>query len=302
MKKNDTYSSRRRRRNNRTVFFFLLPGMIIYMGFIGGPVLVSLILSCFSYNILQPAKWVGIANFTEFFSNPRTMIIFQNTIKYALILIPLHTVIGLCLALIVDRQTHKMMSVLSRTAVYFPYLITTASAAVAWFYIFDGGNGVFNYFLAKLGQSPIHWLTDKKYTYLSLAIYSFWKYIGEPFLFYLVGLQSVPTDYFEAAKIDGANAFQLFFRVKLPLLTPTIFYVLVIKTIHCFQVFEEPYLLTKGGPGDSTRSIALYLYDSAFVNFDMGYASAIAVVLFTATMIVTLLLFYSQKKWVCYDT
>ena len=136
----------------------------------------------------------------------------------------------------------------------------------------------------------------------ALAIYSFWKYIGDPFLFYLVGLQSVPTDYFEAAKIDGANAFQLFFRVKLPLLTPTIFYVLVIKTIHCFQVFEEPYLLTKGGPGDYTRSIALYLYDSAFVNFDMGYASVIAVVLFTVTMIVTLLLLYSQKKWVCYDT
>ena len=121
-------------------------------------------------------------------------------------------------------------------------------------------------------------------------------------MFYLVGLQSIADDYFEAAKIDGANAFQIFFRVKLPLLTPTVFYVLVIKTIHCFQVFEEPYLLTKGGPGDFTRPIALYLYDSAFVNLNMGYASTIAVVLFALTLAVTLLLFYSQKKWVCYDT
>lgn len=292
----------RKRKNRRAAFLFLLPGMLIYLGFIGGPVLLSLILSFFDYNILQPAKWVGIRNFMDFFTNPRTGVILTNTVKYALILIPLHTILGLVLALIVDRQTNRIMSVLTRTSVYFPYLITTASAAVAWFYIFDGGNGVLNFFLVKLGGKSIHWLTDDKYVYLSLALYSFWKYIGDPFLFYLVGLQSVPEDYFEAAKIDGANWFQVFFRIKLPLLTPTIFYVLVIKTIHCFQVFEEPFLLTKGGPGDYTRSIALYLYNSAFVDFNMGYASTIAVFLFTLTMLVTLFLFYTQKKWVCYDT
>ncbi len=300
--KNITYSKKRRQKNQRAAFFFLLPGMIIYLCFIGGPVLVSLVLSLFDYNILQPAEWIGLNNFIDFFTNARTAVIFLNTLKYALILIPLHTVIGLLLALIADRQINKWLSVLTRTSVYFPYLITTASAAVAWFYILDNGNGVFNYFLTRLGARPVNWLTDGKYTYLSLAIYSFWKYIGDPFLFYLVGLQSISDDYFEAAKIDGGNAFQIFFRVKLPLLTPTIFYVLVIKTIHCFQVFEEPYLLTKGGPGDFTRSIALYLYDSAFVNLNMGYASTIAVVLFTLTLLITLLLFYSQKKWVCYDT
>ena len=300
--KNITYSKKRRQKDQRAAFFFLLPGMIIYLCFIGGPVIVSLVLSLFDYNILQPAEWVGLNNFIEFFTNTRTAVIFQNTLKYALILIPLHTVIGLLLALISDRQINRFMSVFTRTSVYFPYLITTASAAVAWFYILDGGNGVFNFFLTRFGLKPVNWLTDGKFTYLSLAIYSFWKYIGDPFLFYLVGLQSIADDYFEAAKIDGANAFQIFFRVKLPLLTPTVFYVLVIKTIHCFQVFEEPYLLTKGGPGDFTRPIALYLYDSAFVNLNMGYASTIAVVLFALTLAVTLLLFYSQKKWVCYDT
>ena len=118
----------------------------------------------------------------------------------------------------------------------------------------------------------------------------------------MIGLQSIPDDYLEAAQIDGANAIQTFFHVKLPLLTPTVFYVLVIKTIHCFQVFEEPFLLTLGGPGDATRSIALYLYDNAFTKFNMGYASVLSLFLFVVTMIITLILFGTQKKWVCYDT
>ena len=179
--KNITYSKKRRQKNQRAAFFFLLPGMIIYLCFIGGPVLVSLVLSLFDYNILQPAEWIGLNNFIDFFTNARTAVIFLNTLKYALILIPLHTVIGLLLALIADRQINKWLSVLTRTSVYFPYLITTASAAVAWFYILDNGNGVFNYFLTRLGARPVNWLTDGKYTYLSLAIYSFWKYIGDPF-------------------------------------------------------------------------------------------------------------------------
>ena len=193
------------------------------------------------------------------------------------------------------------MKTLTRSSVYFPFLITTASAAAAWFYMFDGNTGVFNFFLTRLGLPTVNWLTRGFWPYVSMSIYSFWKYIGEPFLFYLIGLQSISDDYLEAAQIDGANIWQTFFRVKLPLLTPTIFYVLIIKTIHCFQVFEEPYLLTQGGPGDATRSIAMYLYDNAFIKFDMGYASTIAVFLFGVTMVVTILYFITQKKWVCYD-
>lgn len=281
---------------------FLLPGMIVYLCFIGGPVLLSLILSFTKYDILHPAKWTGLANFKEFFSNPRVSVIMLNTLKYALILIPIHVGIGLCLALIVDAQKGKFMTVATRSAVYFPFLITTASAAAAWIYMFDNNYGVFNYILLQLGLNPVFWLTKGNWPYLALAIYSAWKYIGDPFLFYLVGLQTIPDDYNEAAKIDGANAVQTFFHVKLPLLTPTIFYVLIIKTIHCFQVFEEPFLLTDGGPGDTTRSIALYLYQNAFVYFDMGYASTIALFLFIITVVVTLILFGTQKKWVCYDT
>ncbi len=162
--KNITYSKKRRQKDQRAAFFFLLPGMIIYLCFIGGPVIVSLVLSLFDYNILQPAEWVGLNNFIEFFTNTRTAVIFQNTLKYALILIPLHTVIGLLLALIADRQINRFMSVFTRTSVYFPYLITTASAAVAWFYILDGGNGVFNFFLTRFGLKPVNWLTDGKFT------------------------------------------------------------------------------------------------------------------------------------------
>lgn len=298
----NSYFMKRRRKTAVAAFFFLLPATLIYLFFIGGPVLISLFLSFTDYSILKGTNFVGIDNYRTFFSDSRMSTIVLNTVKYAIILIPIHTVISLILAVIVDKQTNKFMSVLTRSSVYFPFLITTASASAAWFYMFDGNTGVFNYFLTKLGLPTINWLTNRNWPYVALAIYSFWKYIGEPFLFYLIGLQGISEDYMEAAQVDGANSLQAFFYIKLPLLTPTCFYVLIIKTIHCFQVFEEPYLLTSGGPGDATRSMAMYLYDNAFVKFNMGYASTIAVFIFMATLIVTILLFVYQKKWVCYDT
>lgn len=302
MNKASSYYLKRRRETNLAAFFFLLPAALIYLCFIGGPVLISLVLSFTEYSILKSAEFIGLANYQAIFSDFRMPTIVVNTIKYAVILIPIHTVVSLILALIADNQKSQFMKTLTRSSVYFPFLITTASAAAAWFYMFDGNTGVFNFFMTRLGLPTVNWLTRGFWPYVSMSIYSFWKYIGEPFLFYLIGLQSIPDDYLEAAQIDGANAIQTFFRVKLPLLTPTVFYVLIIKTIHCFQVFEEPYLLTQGGPGDATRSVAMYLYDNAFIKFDMGYASTIAVFLFGVTMVVTILYFISQKKWVCYDT
>ena len=296
-----SYYQKRRRETNRAAFFFLLPAALVYLCFIGGPVLISLVLSFTEYSILKSAEFVGLSNYQAIFSDFRMPTIVVNTITYAAILIPIHTVVSLILALIADNQHSRFMKTLTRSSVYFPFLITTASAAAAWFYMFDGNTGVFNFFLTRLGLPTVNWLTRGFWPYVSMSIYSFWKYIGEPFLFYLIGLQRISDDYLEAAQIDGANIWQTFFRVKLPLLTPTIFYVLIIKTIHCFQVFEEPYLLTQGGPGDATRSIAMYLYDNAFIKFDMGYASTIAVFLFGVTMVVTILYFITQKKWVCYD-
>lgn len=299
---NNNYFSINKRRTTRTAMLFLLPGMVIYLFFIGGPILISGILSLFKFNLIKGSSFVGFKNFVTFINDVRLQTVIVNTLKYAVILIPLHTVVSLMLALLADKQPIRLMKTLTRSSIYFPFMITTASAAAAWAYMFDGNTGVLNYFLVQLGISPVRWLTTGEWPYLALAIYSFWKYLGEPFLYYLIGLQGIPDDYLEAAQIDGANAWQMFFRVKLPLLTPTIFYVLVIKTIHCFQVFEEPFLLTLGGPGDSTRSLALYLYDTAFTKFNMGYASVLSLFLFAVTMIITLILFGSQKKWVCYDT
>ena len=280
---------------------FILPGLLIYIFFIGGPIFISCTLSFFKFNLIKGSSFVGTANYMTFLHDPRLKTVIINTLKYALFLIPIHTCISLMLALLADKQPLKFMRTMARSSIYFPFLITTASAAAAWAYMFDGNTGVLNYILVQLGIRPINWLTTKEWPYVALSIYSFWKYLGEPFLYYLIGLQNISEEYVEAAEIDGANTFQSFIHVKLPLLTPTIFYVVVIKTIHCFQVFEEPFLLTLGGPGDMTRSIALYLYDTAFTKFDMGYASVLSVFLFAVTMIITLILFRSQKKWGCYD-
>jgi len=282
-------------------YLFLLPALIVFAIFIAQPLVASVLLSFTKYNIISPAEFVGMDNFVAFFTDKRFGLIMWNTVKFVLILVPLHLVAGLIIALAVTKIKSIRWQYVYRTAFYFPVLVTTAAVAVAWVYMFDNNFGILNYFLNRLGFDAVPWLNDPGWVYVSVAVFSLWKFVGNPFLYYLIGLQNIPRTLYEAAEIDGANRVQSFFRITLPMLTPTVFFVLVITLIGAIQIFDEPYLITGGGPGDASRTVSLYIYEVAFQYKMMGYASTVSLALFVIILAITLVQFKLGNRWVYYD-
>jgi len=282
-------------------YTFLAPALLLFALFIAEPVVVSIYLCFTKYNVITPASWIGWDNFRQFFQDGRLLHMYGNTLKYVLILTPLHAILGLLLALAVNRKIAKGWKYFYRTVLYFPVLTTSAAVAVAWQFIFDTDFGILNYFLGLLGIDAIPWMQSPHWVYLAVAVYSFWKAIGTAFLFYFIGLQNIPVNLYEAAEIDGARPIQRFFSITLPMLSPTIFFVLVTTLIGTTQIFDEPYLITSGGPGDASRSVNMYIYEVAFQNQDMGYASTLSLSLFLIILLITVFQFSLSKKWVSYD-
>ncbi|WP_216625764.1 carbohydrate ABC transporter permease [Paenibacillus planticolens] len=291
----------RKMSNTVAGLLFLAPALLFFVLFIGEPVVATLYLSFTKYNIITPAKWIGFDNFKHLFSDGRLWLTYGNTLKYVLILTPMHAICGLLIALAVNRNIAKGWKYVYRTIFYFPVLATSAAVAVAWQYIFSKDFGILNYVLGKFGVSPIPWMQSPHWVYVAVAIYSFWKFIGNAFLYYLIGLQSIPAALYEAAEIDGANKTQRFFSITLPMLSPTIFFVLVTTLIGATQIFDEPYLITSGGPGDASRSVNMYIYEVAFQHHEMGYASTLSLSLFFIILCVTVIQFSISNKWVNYD-
>jgi multiple sugar transport system permease protein len=282
-------------------YLFLLPALIVFGFFIAQPLVSSVILSFTKYDIISPAEFVGLDNYVSFFDDQRFRLIMWNTTKFVLILVPMHLIAGLLIALAVMKVKSVKWQYVYRTAFYFPVLVTTAAVAVAWVYMYDTNFGVLNYLLGLFGFDAVPWLNDPKWVYVSVAVFSLWKFVGNPFLYYLIGLQGIPRTMYEAAEIDGANPFQSFFRITLPMLTPTIFFVLVITLIGAIQIFDEPYLITGGGPGDATRTVSQFIYEIAFQYKMMGYASTVSLMLFVVILTITVLQFRLSKRWVYYD-
>ena len=282
-------------------YLFLLPALLAFLLFIGAPMVITIVLSFFDYNMLQGSEWINFDNYIEFFKNPTSWQIIWNTFKLTLILVALHIVIALLLAFVIYKEKRGPVKYVYRTAVYLPSILTTASVAIAWYYMFNYDFGVFNWLLSQLGISGVKWLTSSSGVIVAICLFSLWKFVGTPFLYYLIGLQGIPDGYYEAAQIDGANKIQTFFHITLPMLTPTLFFVITITTINTFQIFDEPYIITNGGPGNASRTLALHVYEKAFKAYEMGYASSVSVVLFIIVLVITIVLYSTQNKWVTYD-
>ena len=282
-------------------YLFLLPALLAFLLFIGAPMVITIVLSFFDYNMLQGSEWINFDNYIEFFRNPTSWQIIWNTFKLTLILVALHIVIALLLAFAIYKEKRGPVKYVYRTAVYLPSILTTASVAIAWYYMFNYDFGVFNWLLSQLGISGVKWLTSSSGVIVAICLFSLWKFVGTPFLYYLIGLQGIPDGYYEAAQIDGANKIQTFFHITLPMLTPTLFFVITITTINTFQIFDEPYIITNGGPGNASRTLALHVYEKAFKAYEMGYASSVSVVLFLIVLVITIVLYSTQNKWVTYD-
>ena len=247
------YAAKKKRKDTISAYIFLAPALISFGLFIGLPVILSAVLSFFKYNLVHPPQFVGLENIKKMFTDKGLFTAFGNTFKFLLILCPIHCGLGMILAFMVYRA--KRFQFFFRSAIYFPSIVTTASVAIAWGYLFSTDMGAINYFVRLLGGTNIPWLTDRVVVYVTIALFSFWKFIGTTFLYYFIGMQNIPDVYYEAAQIDGAGIIQTFRHITLPLLSPTIFFVIITNIVSVFQIFDEPYLLTNGGPGTATRTI-----------------------------------------------
>jgi multiple sugar transport system permease protein len=275
---------------------FISPWLIGFLAFTAWPFLRSIQLSFTRYDILRPPKWVGLANYQSLLTDDET---FRNatwlTLKFAAVSVPLAIIAGVALALLLNSDVKGIS--LYRTIFFLPSIVPTVATTAIFVWILNPQIGLVNSLLHTVGIQGPAWLTDPKWALWSLM--SIWG-VGNTMVIYLAGLKDIPTYLYEAATVDGANPVQKLFKVTLPMLTPVIFFNLVMGVIGALQYFTQAYIMTSGGPGDSTRFYALYLFDRAWRYSDMGYASAMAWLLFLAVAILTFALFKTQKRWVHY--
>lgn len=276
-------------------YLFITPNFIIVLIFTIFPVFFSLYISMTDWNILSNANFIGWANYQRIMSDPVAKETFFNTFYFAVISVPINVVLTLVLAVLMNQKLRGIT--FYRTAFYLP--VITASVAVSLMFMWIlANNGLMNQFLELLGLAPVKWLTDTKVALNSVIGVTIWKGLGLNMIIFLAALQDIPTELLEAASIDGANRFQQFIKITVPLISPVIFFVTITGVIGSFQSFDLVYNMTRGGPGHATTVIGYYIWQQAFNYMKMGYGSALAYVLFIAILIFTLIQWVLRKRWV----
>ncbi|MBB4751268.1 carbohydrate ABC transporter permease [Actinoplanes lobatus] len=289
-----------RKRDNKAAFLFLLPWFAGLVLITAGPVTASLVLGFTDYNLIQPPEFNGLENITRMLGDQRLHHALGVTFEYVLISVPLQLAAALGLAMLLDRGMRGLA--FYRSAFYLPSLLGSSVAiAVLWRQIF-GAEGLFNQLLSVFGLTGRGWISDPDTALSTLIVLNVWTF-GAPMVIFLAGLRQIPVMYYEAAQVDGASRWLQFRRITLPLLSPIIFFNLVLQIIHAFQSFTQAFVVSggTGGPSDSTMFYTLYLYQRGFHNFDMGYASALAWLLLIIIAAFTAINFLAAKKWVFYD-
>ena len=270
----------------------VLPALAGTFVFIIIPVFFSFYLSFCKWDLLSNIEFVGLKNYFELLSSSNFGLIIQNTFVFAISTAIISIILPLILAAVLNNKIRG--SEFFKTAYFLPFITPMIVIAIAWEWIFDPNNGLLNYVL----RAHINWLYDTKTAMIALIMVSAWKLAGYNMVIFLSGFSAINPNLYEASKIDGANAVQTFFRITLLMLSPTIFFVLVITTISSFQVFDLIYLMTQGGPMDSTNVLVYWIYKNAFEFFNIGEASAGAYILFLIILLLTVLQWKTRKKWV----
>ena len=282
-------------------FLFILPTYLGFAVFILGPVVAVAGMSFTKFDVLGGSVFTGLANYSRMLSDDRLRTVYANTFLFTIFAVFFNVSIGLALAVLLNRRLPQLVRNFFRSIYFFPLLVAHTYVAVIWQFLYQRDTGVINYYLSLLGLGPVAWLASPNWVLPSVIMMDVWKNTGFAMIIFLAGLQNIPRDYYEAARIDGAGALQLFLRITFPLLTPTIFFVLIIFMIGAIQVFDTIIVLTGGGPGDASRSVVIYIYEQAFQNFDLGYASTIAMTLFVVILTLTLFQFWFSRRWVHYE-
>jgi len=287
------------RREAMWAYLLISPWLLGFVWLTAGPMIASAVLSFTEYDVINPPRFVGLGNWIYMFTaDPLFWHSLKVTLTYAIVAIPLGLVLGLALALLLNTKIPAIA--VWRTIYYMPSVVSGVAVAVLWSYIFNPRFGILNWLLSIVGIKGPGWLGSTQWALPALIIMSLWS-VGGGMIIYLAGLQSIPTTLYEAATIDGAGSWQRFWRITLPLITPIIFYNLVIGIIGTFQYFVNAYVMTNGGPANATLFYNLYLYRNTFRWSRLGFGSAMAWFLLFIVLIMTLLVFKSSAMWVYYE-
>jgi multiple sugar transport system permease protein len=286
-------------RQNLVAYIFMTPWLMGFFVFTVGPILISLYLSFTSYDLFTPPRWNGLANYERLLMRDTRFATSLNvTATYVLLSVPLRLVFALAIALVLNRGLAGLS--IYRAIYYLPSLLGGSIAiSILWRQVF-GLRGLLNQVLAIFGIEGRSWIASPDTALLTLILLGVWQF-GSPMIIFLAGLKQIPRELYEASEIDGANKRQQFFRITLPLLTPIIFFNLIMQMIGSFQAFTPSFIITGGGPIDSTLFYTLYLYQQGFINFRMGYAAALAWILLAIIGVFTALAFLSSRYWVYYE-
>jgi len=281
---------------SRSAYLYLLPILLGLTVFTAGPVIASFTLSFTRYGIAESPSFVGLENYRELLHSDLFWQVFGNTFYYVVLYVPASIAISLGLALLIEKRVRGVT--FFRTVYFLPVVTSIVASAIVWSWLYNGDVGLLNYLLSIIGIDGPKWLQDPHWALPAIAIMSIWKNAGYNMMIFLAGLSNVPKDYHEAARLDGASAFHRFRHITMPLLSPVTFFVLVVTTIGAFQVFEQTFVMTNGGPGTSTLTLSYYIWQTAFKFFNLGGASALGYIFFLLVLAFTALQFYARRKWV----
>src|SRR5208283_1618157 len=261
----------------RVAALFLLPYLLVFVVFRLGPSVAGIGVSFTKWNIVGKASFVGVRNFVRLFHDHNFVTSLINTFDFLLLTVPALIIVSLLIALLLNRKLRFKSFV--RTVTIIPYILIPAVVGVIWNWLYDTNFGILNFYLKAVGLSRVDWLTSANTALVSVAIVMIWSYLGYNMLLFLAGLQGIPAELYEAARIDGASDLRAFWWISLPLLKPTTVLVLTLTLINTVQVFDQIFVMTNGGPGTATLTLVQYLYGTAFQNFDLGYGSVIGCVI-----------------------
>jgi multiple sugar transport system permease protein len=281
------------------VWVFLAPTLIGLLFGTLGPVLAAIGISFTDWDVITPPVFAGLDNYKKLVGDPTFSKALVNTLYYVGLMVPISTVLALLFAFLLNQKLRAVTWY--RTAYFLPVVSSTVAVALVWSWIYAKDFGLLNFLLRQIGLDPIGWLSSIRWAMPAVIIMGVWGNLGAGIVIFLAGLQSIPETYYEAANVDGANGIQKFFRITVPLITPSLFFYFIITMIDAFQTFESIYIMTRGGPANSTTTIVYYIYRNGFRNFKMGYASSQAIVLFLVIMVLTLIYWKLQERWVVYD-
>jgi multiple sugar transport system permease protein len=294
-----SFWSRLLNNDNLVGYLFVAPLILGLIIFTYGPVLVAFALSFTKGDYISIPKWIGLDNYRALLEDKLFWKSLVNTLYYVAGVVPASMVLSLLLAMAMNQKLRGI--VLFRTIFFLPTISSSVAISLMWLWIYNPEFGVLNFLLRQIGIKGPAWLSSTTWAMPAVIIMAVWRGLGYSMLIYLAGLQGIPDVYYEAAAIDGAGRWAKFWHITVPLLSPTTFMLLILSIIGAFQVFEYTYVMTGGGPVYSTLTMVLYVYNNAFRDFQMGYASALAYILFFILLILTIIQFRLQRLWVHYE-